>query len=125
MTKFILVIDRLVNLYMYYVAMACLLSWVPNINPDYPLFHFIFKSTGFFILKPFLGFIFTPLLLMVLCSLVSMGLQKLYEKLNKDKNKDILILSPEEFFSKMEQERLKQENKENSDDDNVDNSSNS
>lgn len=107
MSRFILIFDRVVNLYMYYVGLACLLSWVPNINPDYPLFHFIFLSTGFYILPPVLGFIFAPLFIMVLCALISAGLGKLYAKLNKDKVPHIMILSPEEFFEKMEQEKLK------------------
>ena len=43
MANFIKFLYRLVMLYMYYVLGACMLSWVPNINPDYPLFNFIFK----------------------------------------------------------------------------------
>ena len=40
-------------LYMYYVLGACMLSWVPNINPDYPLFNFIFKLYfPFFCVRP-------------------------------------------------------------------------
>lgn len=107
MSRLILILDRLINLYMYYVGIACLLSWIPNINPNYPLFHFIFLSTGFYILPSFLGFIFAPLLIMVLCALISAGLRKLYIKLNKDNKQQILILSPEEFFEKMTQEKMK------------------
>ena len=118
MNRFILILDRLVNLYMYYVGMACLLSWVPNINPDYPLFHFIFLSTGFYILPPVLGFLFAPLFIMVLCALVSAGLGKLYLKLNKDKEPKILVLSPEEFFEKMEQEKLKADTDKDKEDNN-------
>lgn len=109
MAKFILIIDRLVNLYMYYVGLACLLSWVPNINPDYPLFHFIFMSSGFYLLPPFMGFLFAPVLIMVLCALSSAGLGKLYDKLNKEKEPRIIIMSPEEFIQKIEQEKLKKE----------------
>ena len=41
MAKVIIFLDRLVNYYLYFVVMACFLSLVPNINPDYPLFDFI------------------------------------------------------------------------------------
>lgn len=118
MSKFILILDRVVNLYIYYVGLACLLSWVPNINPDYPLFHFIFLSTGFYILPPFLGFIFAPLFIMVLCALISVGLGKLYIKLNKDKVPHIMIMSPDEFFAKMEQEKAKADKIKDKDDNN-------
>ena len=118
MNRFILILDRLVNLYMYYVGLACLLSWVPNINPDYPLFHYIFLSTGFYLLPPLGGFIFAPLFIMVLCALISAGLGKLYEKLSKGKEPRIVILSPEEFFAKIEQEKLKTENNKDKDENN-------
>ncbi len=109
MNRFILILDRIVNLYMYYVGIACLLSWVPNINPDYPFFHFIFLTSGFYILPPFLGFLFAPILIMTLCALISAGLNKLFLKLNKNKKPQIIVLSPEEFFAKMEQEKLNED----------------
>lgn len=93
--------DKLVNLYIYYVGIACLMSWIPNINPEYPLFHAIFKFAGFFLLPSIGGFIFAPLLIMTACVLISQGLGKLYLKLNKDKKPEIIILTPEEFMQKI------------------------
>jgi len=75
-------------------------------------------STGFYILPPFWGFVFVPLLIMVLCALISSGLRKLYIKLNKDKKPQIVILSPEEFFAKMEQEKLKADKNKDKEDNN-------
>lgn len=77
------------------------MSWIPNINPDYPLFHAIFKFAGFFLLPAIGGFIFAPLLIMTACVLISQGLGKLYLKLNKDKKPEIIILTPEEFMQKI------------------------
>ena len=106
---FILFLSRVINLYMYYVGFACLLSWVPNINPDYPLFHFIFVSTAFYLLPRFFGFVFAPLLVMTVCVLVSQWLVKLYLKLTKDKRPEIIVMTPEEFFKKFEQQNMKKE----------------
>lgn len=114
MADFILFLSKIVTLYMYYVGFACLLSWVPNINPDYPLFHFVFMSTGFYLIPPFFGFIFAPLIIMVICVLISQGLDKLYLKLMKDKSPEIVVYTPEEFFQKLEQDKefLKERNQE-------------
>lgn len=117
---FILFLSRVINLYMYYVGFACLLSWVPNINPDYPLFHFIFVSTGFYLLPQIFGFVFAPLLVMTVCVLISQWLIKLYLKLTKDKRPEIIIMSPEDFFKKLEQENLKKNEEKTDKEDNND-----
>ena len=51
--------------------MACFLSLVPNINPDYPLFNFIFKAAGFYIIPTIYGFIISPVLIMISLALIS------------------------------------------------------
>ena len=65
MAKFLIYIIRILNLYLYFVVGACLLSLVPNINPNYPLFHYIFKFAGFYLIPPVFG-----------VSLISIMLQK-------------------------------------------------
>lgn len=102
MAKFILFLDRLVNLYLYYVVAACLLSFVPNINYNYPLFHFIFKSAGFYLIPPVFGFLIAPMLIMVVCVLISIGLGKIYMKYFADKEPKIIVLSKDEFQKSVE-----------------------
>lgn len=97
MAKFILFLDRLVNFYLYYVVLACFLSFVPNINYNYPLFHFIFKSAGFYIIAPVLGISFSPMVVMICCVLTSMGLAKIYKKYYTDKEHSVIILTKDEF----------------------------
>lgn len=111
--------SRVINLYMYYVGFACLLSWVPNINPDYPLFHFIFVTTGFYLIPPIFGFVLSPLLIMTVCVLASQWLVKLYLHLTKDKRPEIIIMSPDEFFKKFEQQnQIKKEDNTDKEDNN-------
>ncbi len=105
MGKFILFLDRLVNLYMYFILGACVLSWVPNINPNYPLFHYIFKFAGCYLLPPVMGFLFAPALVMVVCALVSMGLKKLYDKFFAEKEQKVIIITPEELIEKLEKQK--------------------
>lgn len=107
MANLILFLDRLVNLYLYFVLGACLLSWVPNINPDYPLFDFIFKFAGFYIIPPVAGFSLSPTLVMVVAVLVSMGLRKIYAKYYADKNPKIIVVTPEELMQKLNEEKGK------------------
>lgn len=121
LSKLIIFLNRIVNLYMYYVAVACVLSWIPRINPEYPLFHVIFVSTGFYLLPPFGGFIFAPLIIMTVCVLISQGLGRLYFNLNKDKKPEVIVMTPEEFFRSIEQGRLKLQNEETVKDKNPDN----
>lgn len=105
MAKFILFLDRLINLYLYFVIGACLLSWVPNINPNYPLFHMIFKAAGFFILPPFMGMSFSPALVMVVCALISMGLGKIYDKYYADSEPEIIVVTPDEFIKEIREKK--------------------
>ena len=110
MGKFILFLDRLVFLYMYFILGACLLSWIPNINPDYPLFYYIFKFSGAYILPPVIGFAFGPAGLMVLCALLSMGLRKIYDKFCVEKGPKVIVLTPDELVEKLNKQK-EEENK--------------
>lgn len=112
MARFIIFLDRLVNLYIFYVIGACILSWVPNINPNYPLFNYIFKFAGFYLIPPIMGLSFSPAVVMVVAALISMGLKKLYLKYFAENDSKIVVLSQEEFF-----EKLKNENREEKKDD--------
>ena len=111
MANFIKFLYRLVMLYMYYVLGACMLSWVPNINPDYPLFNFIFKSSGVYLIPPILGLSIWPAVLMTLCGLVLVGLDKIYAKYFAKNELKILVMSPEEFFDKMKEQQNKEDKK--------------
>lgn len=111
MANFIKFLYRLVMLYMYYVLGACMLSWVPNINPDYPLFNFIFKSSGFYLIPPILGLSISPAVIMLLCGLVLLGLDKIYAKYFAKNESKILVMSPEEFFEKMKEQQNKEDKK--------------
>ncbi len=117
MAKFIVFFNRLINLYLYFILGACLLSWVPNINPNYPLFHAIFTAAGFYILPPFMGLSFSPALVMLALGLVSVGLVKIYNKFYAPKEKEIIVLTPEEFIEKINKEAEK--TKEDSEDDSI------
>ncbi len=111
MAKFILFLDRLINLYLYFVIGACILSWVPNINPNYPLFHMIFKSAGFYILPPFMGLSFSPAVVMVVCALISMGLGKIYNKYFASNEPEIIVVTPDQFIKEIREENKKKEDK--------------
>ena len=100
MGKFILFLDRLINLYLYFVVMACFLSLVPNINPNYPLFHCIFKFAGFYLIPPIFGINISPMPSMIALVLGSMGLKKLYVKFYAKNEPKIVILSQKEFEKK-------------------------
>ncbi len=100
MGKFILFLDRLINLYLYFVVMACFMSLVPNLNPNYPLFHCIFKFAGFYLIPPIAGINISPMPQMMALVLISMGLRKLYAKYFAKKEPRIVILSQEEFEKK-------------------------
>ena len=111
MGKFILFLDRLINLYLYFVVMACFLSLVPNINPDFPLFHFIFKFAGFYLIPPIFGINISPMPSMVGLVLCSMGLKKIYIKFFAKKEPKIVFLSKEDFEKKF----IKKEDNKNGD----------
>ena len=120
MGKFIKFLDRLINFYLYYVVMACFLTLIPYINPNYPLFNFIFKSAGFYIIPPIFGISFSPALVLTVLVLCSIGLNKIYDKFYAPKEPKIIVLTPEEFMKKVasgeiipkEEEKNKEENKE-------------
>lgn len=113
MEKFIIFLDRVINLYMYYIIFACLLLLVPNINVNYPLFHYIFLSAGFYIVPPVFGIIIAPSIMLVIVALISVGLKKIYVKYYADKEPKILVLTKEDF------DKLNNENgEENKDDSN-------
>jgi uncharacterized protein YggT (Ycf19 family) len=100
MAKFIIFLDRVVNLYLYYVVMACFLSLVPNINYNYPLFDFIFRAAGFYLIPPIFGISFSVMFVMVSLALFSTGLKKIYYKYYFDKELKLVVLTKEEFEQK-------------------------
>jgi len=106
MAKFIIFLDRLINYYLYFVVMACFLSLVPNINPDYPLFNFIFKAAGFYLIPSFWGIIFSPAVVMICLALISAGLHKIYYKYYAKDEPQIIVMSPEEFMKKVQEKNL-------------------
>lgn len=105
MANLIVFLYRLINLYLYFIIGACLLSLVPNINPDYPLFNFIFKFAGFYIIPPFAGVSFSPALVMAVVALISMGLRKLYNKYYAGKEPQIIVLTQDELIEKLKKEK--------------------
>lgn len=102
MAKFVIFLDRLVNFYLYYVVMACFLAIIPYINPNYPLFNYIFKSAGFYLMPPIFGISFSPTLVLILLVLCSLGLRKIYDKYyaSKEPQPQVIIMTPEEFMEK-------------------------
>ena len=104
MAKFIIFLDRIVNYYLYFVVMACFLSLVPNINPNYPLFDFIFKAAGFYLIPGIIGITFSPAIIMITLALISAGLHKIYEKYYAKDEPKILVMSPEDFIKKIQEE---------------------
>ncbi|MBR1424651.1 hypothetical protein IJ579_03720 [bacterium] len=121
MARLIIFLDKLVNLYLYFVVMACFLGLVPNINPNYPLFHYIFKFAGFFIIPPIFGMYLSPALIMVTTVLISTGLRKIHNKYFESKKPEIIIMSPAEFMDTMNRaaarmDKFKKESSETSDD---------
>ncbi len=124
MGRFIVFLDRIVNLYLYFVIMACFLALVPNINPDYPLFHYIFTFSGFYLIPPVFGISFSPACVMVVLALMSAGLRKIYNKYFEKEKHEVIIMSPEEFLrnisvnaDRFERQQEKQESSEEREDD--------
>lgn len=101
MAKFIRFLYRLVNYYLYFVVMACFLALVPNINPNYPLFNYIFKIAGFYLIPPIFGFIISPMLVMIISALIMMGLRKIYSKYYAPKEPKVLVITPEQFIEQI------------------------
>ena len=50
MKKFIETLCFIINIYIYYVVICCFLTWIPNLNMDYPTFKIMFWLAGFNIL---------------------------------------------------------------------------
>ena len=101
MAKFIRFLYRLVNYYLYFVVMACFLALVPNINPNFPLFNYIFKIAGFYLIPPIFGFIISPMLVMIISALIMMGLGKIYAKYYAPKDPKVLVMTPEQFIEQI------------------------
>ena len=102
---FIIFVNNAVCLYLYFIVGACLLSLVPNINPNYPLFHYIFKFAGFYLIPPVLGFSFSPMVIMISLVLISMGLQKVYNKYFSEEQ-EVYVIPAEEIFKQIKDEEL-------------------
>mgnify|MGYP006916028600 CR=1 FL=1 len=101
MKKLIIFLYRVVNYYLYFIVMACFLAIVPNINPNYPLFHRIFQLAGFYIIPDIFGFIISPMILMTVLALIMIGLGKIYDKYYASKEPQVIVMSPEDFMKKM------------------------
>ena len=101
MAKFIRFLYRLINYYLYFVVMACFLALVPNINPNYPLFNYIFKIAGFYIIPPIFGLIISPMLVLIISALIMMGLDKIYTKYYASKDPKVLVMTPEQFIDQI------------------------
>jgi uncharacterized protein YggT (Ycf19 family) len=113
MGKFILFIGRLIYLYLYFIVGACVLSWVPNINPQYPLFKLIFNMAGAGIFPPVLGFDIGPVVLMSVLGLIWAGLEKIYKKFYAPKDREIIIISKDELLEKLKEQKEDSEVKDN------------
>ena len=116
MGKLILFLGRLINLYLYFIIGACVLSWIPNINPEYPLFNFIFKIAGAGILPPVLGFDIGPAVLMAVLALIWAGLEKIYRKYYAPKEPEIIVITKEELIEKLNEQKQDDEVEENNGD---------
>lgn len=112
MAKFIIFLNKLLNLYLYFVIGACVLSWIPDINPDYPLFNFIFTSAGFYMIPPFMGISISPAVVMLICALIMLGLKKIYDKHYADQKPEIIVITKEDF-EKIKQIKEKEEENNN------------
>lgn len=120
MARFIVFLDKVINLYLYFIIMACFLGWVPNINPNYPLFHYIFKLAGFYIIPPIFGIYLSPAIVMVCIALISAGLHKIYEKYYLPKKPQVIVMSAKDFFEKADEFSKEKETPERKDDENND-----
>lgn len=100
MARIIVFLNKLINLYLYFVIMACFLGCVPNINPNYPLFHYIFKFAGFNLIPPIFGFYISPAVVMISCALISRGLIKIYNKYYESKKPEVIVISADEFIKR-------------------------
>ena len=88
---------------MYFLLGVAILSWIPNINPDYPLFHMLFKFSGFYLLPPFMGLALAPALLMVVGAFLIMMLEKIYDRFYKPEKQQVYFMSSEEFTRRLDE----------------------
>ena len=115
MARFIIFIDKLIYLYLCFIMITGLISWVPNINPDYPLFNFMFKASGFYLFPPVMGILLSPVVVMLVCALISFGLKKIYQKYYTPKTPEILVVSAEQFIEHMNEINKEKEKEDVSD----------
>lgn len=113
MAKFLVFLIRLSNLYLYFVVMACFLSFIPNINPNYPLFDYIFKIAGFYLIPPIFGILLSPMLMLITLTLIIIGLTKIYDKYYAQKESEIIIMTSEDFSKKLDSLKNKEKEPQN------------
>lgn len=78
MKKFVRGICSLIDIYIYFVVICCFLTWIPNLNWDFPALKIMFWLAGFqlFAHVPILN-MFVPLLMI----LVLISIRKILYKL--------------------------------------------
>jgi len=112
MKKFISGICNLIDIYIYFVVICCFLTWVPNLNWNFPALKIMFWLAGFHLFAniPVIN-MFVPLLMI----LVLISVRKLLYKFIKEEDKFLgYEVNPKKRESKSD---TKQE-------DNIDDSSN-
>ena len=95
--------------------MACFLALIPNINPMYPLFHYIFFFAGFYVIPAVMGISFSPIFMLCVLALCSIGLRKIYNKYYSPKNQEVYYISAEQFAKHLEEFNKMNQSKEESD----------
>ena len=113
MPALILFLDRVLNLYIMFIVLACFLALIPNINPMYPLFHYIFKFAGFYMIPPVFGISFAPVCMLCICTIISIGLRKVYVKYYNPKDKEVFYISAEQFMKHLNEMDKIEEDKQN------------
>ncbi len=84
MKKAINIICYLIDIYIYFVVICCFMTWIPNLNWDFPAIQIMFWLAGFGILAdvPVLSS-FVPLIMILLL----ISLRKLLYKLAGEQDK--------------------------------------
>ena len=67
MKKFVSLVCNLIDLYIYFVVICCFMTWIPNLNVNFPAIKIMFWLAGFNILSniPFIN-MFVPLIMVLL-----------------------------------------------------------
>ena len=65
----------------------------------------MFVGAGFYLIPPIMGISFSPVITMLVAGILSMGLRKLYDKFYKKDEPKIVVITPEEFMQKMNEEK--------------------